>query len=123
LTERRDRAHHQARVQVAERPRTDADAVELAGSEALDQHVRLARESAQPIHVGGHTQIESQAALPRVAGEPLDAVIGLRLAADEWTLPARRVTAWRFDLDHLGAEIGQDTPGEVALLVGEIEDA
>jgi hypothetical protein len=45
------------------------------------------------------------------------------IATDERSLPSRRVAAWRLDLDHLGAEVGEDASGEVTGLLGEIENA
>jgi hypothetical protein len=37
-------------------------------------------------------------------------------------LPTRRFPATRFDLDHVGAEIGQDPPGHCRCRMTEFED-
>jgi hypothetical protein len=36
---------------------------------------------------------------------------------------AGRIAAGRLDLDHVGAEVGQQPPGQRALEIGQIEDA
>jgi hypothetical protein len=40
------------------------------------------------------------------------AVFGVGNIAGKWTAPPRQVALWRLDLDHLGAEVRQQTRSE-----------
>ena len=39
------------------------------------------------------------------------AALAVRSVGGEWWLPPYEVTLWRFDLDHVGAEVGEELTG------------
>src|SRR5262249_38180941 len=123
LAERGDRAEDEARVHFPQRAVADTEPIEMPRGEALDQDISLARERPQPLDARGRVQRQCQAVFAGVARQPLDAVIGMRLPTDERTGLACGVAPGRFDLDYLGAEIGENAAGEVPVLGGEIEHA
>jgi hypothetical protein len=47
----------------------------------------------------------------------------MRLAADERAALAQRIAAGRLDLQHVGAQVGEDAAGEMAGFVRQVEDA
>jgi len=42
---------------------------------------------------------------------------------EEWTDMAARLTAGRFDLDHIGPEVAEKLAAELASLIRELEDS
>ena len=99
----------------------EAQPVEGAGPEVLDEHVRRLQQAPEEVAAAGILQVQRHSALPAVHGEEVDA-----LALDEGGAPAPRVVALArlLDLDHVRARVrhglravgaGQDA--------GEIDDA
>ena len=68
-------------------------------------------------------EIEHDAALAAVQGVEAQALQSRRLRGIERRLAAGRATARRLDLDHVGAEAGEDQRPERAARVGQVEDA
>jgi len=85
--------------------RGEPEALELASAEILDQHVgglnQLQRNVLLALEIEFHAEL-----VPAVYAEP-DGV-----APDRRTPAPERIASGRLDLDHLGAEIGQDVRAE-----------
>ena len=112
LAEAGDRAVDQAGVHFLERGVIEAVLGEAAHLVVLDQHIRALD---QPLHHRlplGRGEVERDRALPPVGRHVVGGIVGGLAAAriaQEGRPPAARVVAHArpFDLDHIGAEIGQ----------------
>ena len=122
-----DRAVDEGRVRLAQHVEADAELVEHAGPEALDQHVGRLGQLEQGLAAPLLLQVEADRALVAVQREVdrragaerrvlLGAVVGRR--------PAHVVAlAGVLDLDHVGAEVGEQQRAEAAgEQAGEVED-
>ena len=110
-----DRAVDEPRVLLAQPLVADAEAVHHAGPERLEQHVGAAREPQQHVAAAGRLEVDPDgplAAVQRQERRGRRAGIGalvLRLG------PADVVAHPRvLDLDHVGAEVGQQQRAEAA---------
>ena len=103
-----DRGEHEARIDRAQVLVAEARAIEHAAAEILDHHVALLRQFADHPLAFGCLEVEGKAALVAVgeaelrrAVPPVVLVVGLADDAEGIEVGAR------FDLDHVGAEIGE----------------
>ncbi len=98
----------------AQRFVAEAEVIEQAGAEVLDQHVRFGSEPPSAGEVTGIGEIECDAALVAVDGVE----VGRLTAAVIWRSPGAGVIphARTLDLDDLGAKVGEQHrrkgPGE-----------
>ena len=85
----------------------------------LDQHVRTGKQIEQLLAIARGVEIECQSELVRVAkGEVQAAAVRVEGRKTSGTSAARRL-----DTHDFSAEVAQDSTGELALLVGQIDDA
>ena len=107
LPESRDRAVDERGLARSEPVPAKAQALHGPGAAVLQQHLGLQHELARDLQVGRLLEVQRDRALAAVeAGEVLAVAAGQRWPG------AHGVTLGRFDLDHLGAEIGQQHAGE-----------
>ena len=93
--ERRDRHHHQARVERRQRRPTEPERVERARRLALDQHVGVGEQRHDPLAVPD--EVGDDAALGRVVVPPPQAPLGPRHVVDERLERALRRSTGRLD--------------------------
>ncbi len=120
-----DRAVDDPRVHRAHRLVADAEAVEHAGPEGLEHDVGAGDEPQQHLAPGGLLEVDPHRGLVAVQREeqrPLRGVLGALVVGRR---PAHVVAHPEvLDLDHLGAEVGQQQRAEPARQqAGEVEDA
>ena len=124
VTEAADRAVHEPRVDLRQRLVTEAELVEHADAEVLHDHVGVADQFAQRVPVGLLLEVEHDAALRAVDAGEVAAVVMLGVALRERAAVAGEVALRRFDLDHVGAEVGEQHRAERAgQRGGEVDDA
>ena len=99
----------------------EAEPVERAGAEILQEHVRLLDQLAEQLLAARRFQVERQAALVGVEQEEKEAVAVLDVAH----VAARHIAALRLlELDHVGAEKAEDLrAGGPRLVVRHVDDA
>jgi hypothetical protein len=119
----RERHVYEVRMTLLDLGGREAVAALALGAEVLDQHVGALAELAEAAPAAGVVQVEHRAALVRVAVEERQRAIGRGDAAREGRNEAPRVAARRLDLDHLGAQVGEEPPRECAAEVGQVDDA
>ena len=99
---------HEPRVRGRQLVRAGAPALERAGPEVLEHDVRALGEAQEEVAPVGLREVERDE--PLVAPERLEPE---PLAVLARPVPARRVDARRvLDLDHVGAVVGEEHPGE-----------
>ena len=69
----------------------------------------------------GFVEVGGDGFFARLVRDEVQAAIEAGLIFEEWRDAARRASAGRLDLDHFGAEVGENLAAQRALLVGEIE--
>jgi hypothetical protein len=110
-----DRAEDEAGVLLAQPVGADAEAVEHAGAERLEQHVVLAHERQQHLAPALLLEVEPHRALVAVQRQVerrLRRVVGALVVGRR---PAHVVAHPRvLDLEHVGAEVGQQQRAEAA---------
>ena len=89
-----------------------------AGNAGVDDDVGRAGQIQQSLPVALDGRVEHRAALVGVVQRERDTG-----TAQSWERGAGRAAAGRFDLEDLGAEVGQDAADRVALAVRQIEHA
>ena len=116
LAEAGDRAIDQARLHCQQRCGIEAVARHVANLEVFDQHVALRHQAPDQRLAFGVGQIDRDRAFVAVAAEVVGGLGGVGASAvfQEGRAPAARVVATgvaiagrSFDLDHIGAEVGQ----------------
>ena len=104
--EGRHRDVDELRVELGQGVAAEAERVERARVERLDEHVGAAQERPEPLPVALPERIEHDAALAERDGGPVERPVGIALAAAlEGRQAARRGARGRLDLDDLGAEL------------------
>ena len=114
LAEAGDRAIDQARAFLAQAGIVEAEFGEPANLEILDQHVRARRQLANDAPPVLALEIDLDRAFAAIGGVEIGGTeMAAVLALDEGRAPAPRVVtgAFALDLDHVGAEIGENLPG------------
>ncbi len=111
LAEAADRAVDQPRILGAQGLVVEAEATESADLEVLDQHVGTAGERADDGASLLGAEVDGDRALAAIGGVEIGGIGAAVGVLDEGRPPCPRVVAGgRFDLDHLGAEIGEHLP-------------
>ena len=99
-----DRAVHEPRIERRAAARARAELLGRARPEVLDVDVRVADQPLEQLAIAGLLEVADDAALV--------AVVGLEMRRIEAALVgAIRIAAGTFDLDHVGAEIGEHHAG------------
>ena len=91
-------------LRVEQRGGREAEPLERAGPEVLDEHVRIVDERQQDVPVGGDLEVEDDRALVAVDQLPPQAFAIARVAPCE---AAEGVATGVFDLDDVGAVVGE----------------
>ncbi|CPM74670.1 Uncharacterised protein [Bordetella pertussis] len=99
-----DAAMHQARKGLAQRVVAQPPLLQRAGLEILHQHVGVGQQAAQQLLAGKLRQVQRHATLVAVDADE----VGGGLAGERRPPAARLVAAGRFDLQHVGAVVGED---------------
>ena len=86
---------------------------EISGWKALDENIGRPHQLAKHEPAVGRFEIERDAALVRIERQPVQALTAAMMLVDRWP-PARQISARRLDLDHVGAQIREDSPGQEA---------
>ena len=108
-----DRAVHERRVLLAEALVADAEALQHAGSEGLEQHVVVAREGQQHLPPPLALQVDPDRALVAVERQEERRARALRKLLVVRGRPAHVVAGARvLDLQHLGAEVREQERAE-----------
>src|SRR5438270_511876 len=95
----------------------------MAGRVGFEEDVGGGDELAGEVQAIGGGEVEGDAALPLVVVPEVERALRAGLVLIERPDPPRRAAARRLDLDHFGAEPGEELAGELAALVGDLEDA
>ena len=98
--------------------RVEREARALGGREGFEQHVGAREQLVQARAAGRRRELERDAALARIAEREAEA----RAAMEGREAPRTRARL-RLDAQHVGAEVREQPPAQLALLVGEIDDA
>ncbi len=96
---------------------------EAVRSLTLEDDVTRRHEFPESTAVSGVIEIEGHAELAGVVVPPPQAPFGTRDIVQEGGEATRRVASVRLHQDHLRAEVGQDLPGERALLARQFDHA
>ena len=124
LPERRDRGVDQRRVERAQILVAQSEAGEAPRLERLQQDIRAFGERTQLRLPPGGREVEGDAALAAAVRGPVERAVRVALAAVLEGRHAARVAALgRLDLEHLGAEVGQDVAGDLAACGRQVQDA
>ena len=103
------------RLDLPQRLVTEAEAVHRTGGEIIADDIGLLHQAADEVAAFFRLQIERQAFLAAVARREIAAAVGTIDAVLERAADAHRIRAGHaFDLDDLGAEIGEDFRAERA---------
>jgi hypothetical protein len=94
----------------------------LVGAEVLDQHVGPGAERREVAPALGVVEVEDGAALVGVAVEERERAVRRMDVAGERRPQASRISAGRFDLDDVGAEVREQASGQRAAEVGQVDD-
>ena len=94
-----------------------------AGLAGLQHYVGGLGQFEKQLEAVGAVQVERQGSFAGAVVPPVEAAIGPGLVVEEWSVAAAEIAVWGLDLDHVGAEAGEQFAGEVALRIGAVEDA
>ena len=121
VAEGRYRSVDESRIQFRERVVAEPDRIEVTELKRLDQEVAFGREVGdQRASIGG-IEIGGDGFFSGLVCDEIEAPIEPDLIFEERRDAACRASAGRLDLDHLGAQVGENLAAHRALLVGEIE--
>src|SRR5712691_12362939 len=99
---------------------SEAETLDDAGAEVLQQHVGRPQQRAEHLAAAGVLEVERQAPFVAVEGEEEE---GVRVRPVLLAIPRDISLARLLDLDHVGAEPGQDLPTRrPRLVVGDVDD-
>ena len=112
VAEAGDRQDDQPRVELVQPLDREAQAVEHAGAEVLDQHVAVPDQAGERLAAVVALEVEGDRLLVAVAGQEVRR-LAVVLRADERRAPAAGVVtgAGRLDLDDAGAEVAEHHRG------------
>jgi hypothetical protein len=91
--------------------------------EGLDQDIGRRHQPAELLATRVLAEIEDDAALVGVVEPEEQAAVGIGVLLKKGADPARRIAAGWLDLDHVGAQVGEQLAAIGAAFVGEVEDA
>src|SRR5262249_53574070 len=106
LSETRDGAVHQARIERIQSVVVDAEALHHPGTVVLQHHVDLARGAAEQLLSLELAQIEREAQLVAIEGAEL-MTVAVRFLPGDAKLAERIADPGTLDLDHLRAQVGE----------------
>ncbi len=109
LPERRDRQKNQRPVGATQLVPSKPEPRHRAGSEAFDNDIGGAREPAQNLGALGSMHVKRERAFVEIIEPEEQRAVGMRNVVQERADFSRGVAARRFDFDHVGAEIGEQT--------------
>ena len=114
--ERRDRDRHERRIGSTQRGEVDGHRA------ALDHDVGAGAQPGQAVPPGVRFEVEHDAALAAVPAPKRQRALGVPAVTGERAAPSAARTLRRFDEHDVGAEPGEHERGEVAALVGQVDD-
>src|SRR5262249_54836904 len=92
-------------------------------AEVLDQDIRLVAQREKAMPALGIVEVDRGATLVGVAEEKGQGAIGSGPVVHEGRTEAARFAAGRLDLDHVGAEIGEEAARKRTAQIGELDHA
>ena len=103
----RDGRHDEMRIEGAQMPDTEPQAIEIAGRKGFHEGIGSRQESVQERLTSGCLKVQGDTALVRMKVPEKQTLfrIGLLLIKRP-TIPCR-VPRWRFDLDDIGSQVSQ----------------
>ena len=120
--ERCDGHPHECALLVGERLVVETDVGQLPRGLAFEDEVTGPHEAPEQGGAVGLDEIEHDALFPRVVEPPPQAALRVRHVVVKGLEPPGTVTAGRLHDQDLGAQVGQDLPGERAVLAGQFDD-
>ena len=117
VAERRDAGADQAREALAHRRRVQAQLAAQGAARAVEQHVGAGDQAQRRVPPLRPVQVEHDGALAAVVVPEEQRAFGVRHVAVERPDAARGAPPRRLDLDHLGAQSGEQQAGVFAQLV------
>ena len=114
--ERRDRDRDERRIGSAQRGEVDGHRA------ALDHDVGAGAQPGQAVPPGVRFEVEHDAALAAVPAPERQRALGVPAVTGERAAPSAARTLRRFDEHDVGAEPGEHERGQVAALVGQVDD-
>ena len=100
-----------------------AEIVQIAGLERLDQHVGPLDQAPKPLTASLGLDIDDDAAFVAAKRPPEQAVLRAGSVVDERAAATRGAAAGRLDLDHVRAEVGQRLPAPVEAALRHVDNA
>ena len=94
-----------------------------AGLAGLEHYVGGLGQFEKQLETVSAVQVKRQRSLARGIVPPVEAAIRTGLVVEKGSVAAAEIAVRGFDLDHVGAEAGEQFAGEVALRIGAVEDA
>ena len=101
----------------------EANGFHGAGRGRFDDEIGSIDELQEELGAARLVEVDRDAALGVVQGPPEQRPFGMRLVVVERRREARSAGVRRFELDHIGAELGEHASGQVAEFVSEVEHA
>ena len=121
--ERGDRDMDQRRIDLGQRVGRQPGRPPIRRRGRLDQEVGARDQPMQEGQALRRAGIADHRPLARRVGRPIERVLPLRPVRRERRVAARGRTLRRFELDHIGAQLGEHMPRQRAAMVGQVEDA
>ena len=114
LTGDRDPDHHERVGRGGQLRWSEFEALERSRSQALHHEIRASHQLEEGVGPGRFRQRRVHVALARVQRGEQSRRVGVDPVPGERSPPAQRVTVRRFDLHHVGTEIGKQSGAEAA---------
>ena len=104
-------------------PAAEPGVGESVNTQGLDKDIRRSKQAVEERTAFVVRYVQGEAALADVEVPPEDAALGVfRIILEGAEPPGRRTAGW-FDLDHVGAQVGEEASQELAAPIGELDDA
>ena len=104
-------------------PAAEPGVGESVDAQGLDEDVRRSEQAVEERTAFVVRYVQGEAALADVEVPPEDTAFRVGgVALERAEAPGRRA-AGRFDLDHVGAQVGEEAAQELAAPIGELDDA
>ena len=101
----------------------DAPRAHVARCRRLQDRVRRTCETVEEVSSDVGADVEGDAALAGVEGQPRQAVLAIYRVVKKGSPRSSRLTPRWLDLDDVGAHVSENLAGEKTGFVGEVEDA